>query len=57
MKLKLGLPKGSLQDATLQLFGRAGFEIRVNSRSYVPTIDDPEIECLLVRAQVKSFRE
>ena len=51
MKLKLGLPKGSLQDATLQLFGRAGFEIRVNSRSYVPTIDDPEIECLLVRAQ------
>ena len=51
MKLKLGLPKGSLQDATLQLFSRAGFEIRVNSRSYVPTIDDPEIECLLVRAQ------
>jgi ATP phosphoribosyltransferase len=51
MKLKLGLPKGSLQDATLQLFGRAGFEIRVNSRSYVPVIDDPEIECLLVRAQ------
>lgn len=54
MKLKLGLPKGSLQDATLQLFGRAGFEIRVNSRSYVPTIDDPEIECLLVRAQEMS---
>jgi ATP phosphoribosyltransferase len=51
MTLRLGLPKGSLQDATLQLFGRAGFEIRVNSRSYVPTIDDPEIECLLVRAQ------
>jgi ATP phosphoribosyltransferase len=51
MKLKLGLPKGSLQDATLQLFGRAGFEIRVSSRSYVPSIDDPEIECLLVRAQ------
>lgn len=51
MKLKLGLPKGSLQDATLQLFSRAGFEIRVSSRSYVPTIDDTEIECLLVRAQ------
>lgn len=51
MRLKLGLPKGSLQDATLQLFSRAGFEIRVSSRSYVPTIDDPEIECLLVRAQ------
>ncbi|TAK19335.1 MAG: ATP phosphoribosyltransferase [Acidobacteria bacterium] len=51
MKLKLGLPKGSLQDATLHLFSRAGFEIRVNSRSYVPTIDDVEIECLLVRAQ------
>lgn len=51
MKLKLGLPKGSLQDATLQLFSRAGFDIRVNSRSYTPAIDDPEIECLLVRAQ------
>jgi ATP phosphoribosyltransferase len=54
VKLKLGLPKGSLQDATLQLFSRAGFEIRVNSRSYVPSIDDPEIECLLVRAQEMS---
>lgn len=54
MKLKLGLPKGSLQDATLQLFARAGYAIRVNSRSYVPTIDDPEIECLLVRAQEMS---
>jgi ATP phosphoribosyltransferase len=49
--LKLGIPKGSLQDATLQLFNRAGFQIRVSSRSYVPTIDDVEIECLLVRAQ------
>jgi ATP phosphoribosyltransferase len=49
--LKLGLPKGSLQDATLQLFERAGFRIFVSSRSYVPAIDDPEIECLLVRAQ------
>jgi ATP phosphoribosyltransferase len=51
MKLKLGLPKGSLQDATIQLFARAGFNIYVNSRSYYPTIDDPEIECLLIRAQ------
>jgi len=51
MTLKLGLPKGSLQDATIQLFARAGFNIYANSRSYVPTIDDPEIECLLVRAQ------
>jgi ATP phosphoribosyltransferase len=51
MTLKLGLPKGSLQDATIQLFGRAGFSIYVNSRSYYPSIDDPEIECLLIRAQ------
>jgi len=51
MKLKLGLPKGSLQDATIQLFGRAGFNIYVSSRSYYPGIDDPEIECLLIRAQ------
>ena len=49
--LKLGLPKGSLQDATVDLFRRAGFEIVVPSRSYVPTIDDPEIACLLFRAQ------
>ena len=51
MKLKLGLPKGSLQDATIQLFARAGFNIYVNSRSYYPGIDDPDIECLLIRAQ------
>src|SRR5436189_4727564 len=51
MKLKLGIPKGSLQDATVQLFGRAGFNIYVGSRSYFPSIDDPEIECLLIRAQ------
>src|SRR5436190_18068213 len=51
MKLKLGLPKGSLQDATIQLFARAGFNVYVNARSYFPTIDDPEIECLLIRAQ------
>ena len=51
MVLKLGLPKGSLQDATVQLFARAGFNVYVSSRSYFPAIDDPEIECLLIRAQ------
>jgi ATP phosphoribosyltransferase len=51
MKLKLGIPKGSLQDSTVQLFARAGFNIYVNSRSYFPSIDDPEIECMLIRAQ------
>ena len=51
MTLKLGIPKGSLQDATVQLFGRAGFNIYVNPRSYFPAIDDPEIECMLIRAQ------
>jgi ATP phosphoribosyltransferase len=51
MKLKLGIPKGSLQDATVQLFARAGFNIYVSTRSYFPTIDDSEIECMLIRAQ------
>jgi ATP phosphoribosyltransferase len=51
MKLKLGLPKGSLQDATVQLFARAGFTVFASSRSYYPGIDDPEIECMLIRAQ------
>jgi len=51
MKLKLGIPKGSLQDSTVQLFGRAGFNVYVSPRSYFPTIDDPEIECMLIRAQ------
>ena len=50
-KLKLGIPKGSLQDATIQLFARAGFYIYASSRSYFPAIDDPEIECMLIRAQ------
>ena len=49
--LKLGLPKGSLQDASLQLFRRAGYEINVSSRSYFPSIDDDEIQCMLIRAQ------
>jgi len=49
--LKLGIPKGSLQDATVDLFSRAGWKITLSSRSYVPSIDDSEIECLMVRAQ------
>ena len=49
--LRLGLPKGSLQDATAELFRRAGYKISFNSRSYFPTIDDDEIECMLLRAQ------
>lgn len=49
--LKLGIPKGSLQDSTVELFGKAGWRITVNSRSYYPGIDDPEIECMMVRAQ------
>ena len=50
-RLKLGIPKGSLQEATLELFARAGWKITVGSRSYVPAIDDTELECLMVRAQ------
>ncbi|MEP7363148.1 MAG: ATP phosphoribosyltransferase [Acidobacteriota bacterium] len=50
-KLKLGIPKGSLETATVDLFRRAGFNITTNSRSYFPSIDDPEIECMLIRAQ------
>ena len=51
MKLKLGIPKGSLQDATIQLFARAGFNIYVSTRSYFPAVDDPELDCMLIRAQ------
>src|SRR3989344_8145531 len=50
-KLIIGLPAGSLKEATLALFRRAGFRISVEDRSYSPSIDDPEIECLLIRAQ------
>ncbi|MGH9587753.1 MAG: ATP phosphoribosyltransferase [Acidobacteriaceae bacterium] len=50
-KLRLGIPKGSLQDATIALFERAGWRIYANGRSYFPTIDDKEIECMLIRAQ------
>ena len=51
MKIRLGIPKGSLQDATIQLFAAAGFKIYANGRSYFPQTDDPEIECMLIRAQ------
>ncbi len=51
MKLKLGIPKGSLETATVDLFRRAGFTVTTSSRSYFPAIDDGEIECMLIRAQ------
>lgn len=51
MELKLGIPKGSLQDATIGIFKQAGFNINVKSRNYYPTIDDDEISCMLIRAQ------
>ena len=50
-KLRLGIPKGSLQDATIALFAQAGWNIYASGRSYFPTIDDAEVECMLVRAQ------
>jgi ATP phosphoribosyltransferase len=50
-RLRIGLPKGSLQETTLRLFGLAGWGVRVRERSYYPEIDDPEIECILIRAQ------
>ena len=49
--LKLGLPAGSLQEATAELFRKAGYKITFASRSYYPAIDDPEIHCTLIRAQ------
>ena len=51
MKLKLGIPKGSLETATVDLFRRAGFTVTTSSRSYFPAIDDGDIECMLIRAQ------
>ena len=51
MKLKIGLPKGSLQETTFRLFKNAGYNIKLLERSYVPSIDDPEIEGLVIRAQ------
>src|ERR671920_1820787 len=50
-KLRLGIPKGSLESATIDLFRRAGFNITTSSRSYFPAVDDPELECMLIRAQ------
>jgi ATP phosphoribosyltransferase len=49
--IKLGIPKGSLENATVDLFRRAGFNITTSSRSYFPAIDDPDMECMLIRAQ------
>ena len=49
--LKLGIPKGSLEEATVNLFAKAGYRIKISSRSYFPSIDDDEIECMLIRAQ------
>ncbi len=51
MTLKLGIPAGSLQEATFELFQKSGYKISVEKRSYIPRIDDEEIECLLIRAQ------
>ncbi len=53
-KLKLGIPKGSLQNATIELFKRSGWKINVNGRSYFPEIDDPAIDCTICRAQEMS---
>src|SRR3990167_10784139 len=50
-RLKLGLPKGSLQEATVRLFERAGFKVLISERSYRPSVDDPELEPMLLRAQ------
>ncbi len=50
-KLILGIPKGSLENSTIEMFLKAGYKIQVDSRSYFPTINDPDIECMLIRAQ------
>lgn len=50
-RLRIGLPKGSLQETTKKLFGLAGYDIRFSGRSYYPSIDDPELECILIRPQ------
>jgi len=55
MKLKLGIPKGSLQEKTIQLFKKAGFNIALTSRSYFPSVDDPELELVMLRAQEMSY--
>ena len=53
-KLMLGIPKGSLEKSTAEMFAKAGYKISISSRSYFPTIDDDEIECMLIRAQEMS---
>lgn len=50
-QLRVGIPKGSLQETTQKLFQRAGFDLRISGRSYYPSIDDPEIQCILIRPQ------
>ena len=50
-KLRIGLPKGSLQETTSSLFAKAGYDVRISGRSYYPSIDDPELECILIRPQ------
>ncbi|MEA3434437.1 MAG: ATP phosphoribosyltransferase [Campylobacterota bacterium] len=51
MILKLGIPKGSLQESTIKIFKEAGYDIKVRERNYYPAVDDPELECMLIRAQ------
>ena len=51
MELKLGIPKGSLQDSTISIFKEAGYDIKVKNRNYYPVVDDPELSCMLIRAQ------
>ncbi len=51
MELKLGIPKGSLQDSTIKIFKEAGYDIKVKERNYYPAVDDPELSCMLIRAQ------
>lgn len=53
-KIMLGLPKGSLEQSTVEMFGKAGYKVSISSRSYYPSIDDPEIDCMLIRAQEMS---
>jgi len=51
MELKLGIPKGSLQESTIEIFKEAGYDIKVRERNYYPAVDDPELKCMLIRAQ------
>ncbi|HQE45113.1 MAG TPA: ATP phosphoribosyltransferase, partial [Phycisphaerae bacterium] len=52
--LKVGIPKGSLSESTVDLFNRAGFHLSISSRGYYPSIDDPELRCIMFRAQEMS---